>query len=220
MPSFAILGARNLGGAIADQLVAAGWGGAAIARSEDTLEAVRARGLTALQADVTEPAQLAAALRDAAAAVGRIDVVINAVSVGKFDPAVPYGGGPLLAGDLARWEAWGAAVARQAFVFQTESGRFLTGQGGPAKVVQVGNNAMREPTPHMGIWSAGWHSVYALAAAARLEWADAGIQVGVARVIGPIRSPKTESMIAGLPPEIVNDQDDVAAKIAAYGAAG
>src|SRR3954467_12272044 len=162
MASFVVLGARNLGGAIGEQLVALGLEGAAIVRSDDTLEAVRARGLTAVQADVTDPAQLAVALREAAAAPGNIDLVIAAAWVAQFDPQVPWGGGPLLDGDVARWEAWGGAVVRQAFVFQTETGRFLSEQGGPAKVVQVGNSAMREPAPGLGIWAAGWHGVHAL----------------------------------------------------------
>jgi 3-oxoacyl-[acyl-carrier protein] reductase len=215
MPSFVVLGARNLGGAIADQLLAAGWSGAAIARSEDTLAAVRARGMTAVAADALEPAQLAAALRECGAALERVDLLVNAVSVAQFDPDVPWGGGAIADADLDRWEAWGAAVSRQALVFFSEAARFLEG---PAKIVQVGNSATREARPGMGLWAAGWHGVRALTEAARQELAEDGIQVGLAAVMGPIRSPKTEQMVANLPPEIVNDQDDVAAKIAAYAA--
>src|SRR3954447_7727465 len=215
MPSFAILGARNLGGAIADRLLAEGRQGAAIARSDDTLEAVRARGMTALRADVMEPAQLAAALGQLE---GRVDLIVNAVSVARFDPDVPWGGGPLVDADVDRWEAWGAAVARQAFVFFSESARFLTRQGGPAKVIQVGNSATREAASGLGLWAAGWHGVRALTSAARQELAGAGIQVALVAVLGPIASPKTERMVANLPPDAVNQQDDVAAEIAAFAA--
>src|SRR5438105_1923892 len=142
MPAFVVLGARNLGGAIADRLLDAGWQGAAIARSDDTLGAVRARGMTALQADVLEPGQLAGALRDA----GDPDLVINAVSVARFDPEVPWGGGPLVDADLARWEAWGAAVTRQSLVFFSETARFLRDRDRAAKIVQVGNSATRDAT--------------------------------------------------------------------------
>lgn len=38
-----VLGARNLGGAILDHFLGLGWNAAAVARSEDTLERVRAR---------------------------------------------------------------------------------------------------------------------------------------------------------------------------------
>ena len=52
VPTAVVLGARNLGGAIASHLSGEGWGVAAVARSEDTLERVRAAGALALQADV------------------------------------------------------------------------------------------------------------------------------------------------------------------------
>ena len=43
-----VLGARNLGGAILDHFLAQGWNGAAVARSDDTLAAVRDRGALAI----------------------------------------------------------------------------------------------------------------------------------------------------------------------------
>jgi len=215
-PTFTILGARNLGGAIADHLTADGWVGAAIAQTEETIEAVRGRGIVGIRADAADPEQLAEALARAASELGRIDVLINAVSVARFDPHVPWGGGPLVEGSLDRWRTWSAAVAEQAFVFFSESARFLTTQGGPAKIVQIGNSAMREATTGNGLWAAGWHSVRALASAARQELAASDIQVALVAILGPIRSPKTEAMVAKLPPAIVNDQDDVAAKVAAF----
>ena len=216
MPTFVILGARNLGGAIADHLVADGWQGAAIAQSDDTIEGVRARGIVGIQADAADPAQLAEALARAASELGRVDVLINAVSVARFDPNVPWGGGPLVDADLDRWRAWSAAVAEQAFVFFSEAARFLTTQEGPAKIVQIGNSATREANPGSGLWAAGWHGVRALTNAARKELAENGIQVALVAVLGPIRSPKTEAMVAKLPPAIVNDQDDVAAKVVTF----
>jgi NAD(P)-dependent dehydrogenase (short-subunit alcohol dehydrogenase family) len=216
MPTFVTLGARSLGGAIADALLADGWSGAAIARSEDTLEAIRNRGMTALQADAMDPAQVADALRLAGEALGHVDLLINAVSVAKFDPEVPWGGGPLVDADLDRWEAWGAAVGKQALVFFSEAARFAAAQGGALKILQVGNSATREAMPGMGPWAAGWHGVRALTNAARQEFARSGVQVGLVAVMGPIRSPKTEAAVAKLPPEMVNEQGDVAAKIAAY----
>jgi NAD(P)-dependent dehydrogenase (short-subunit alcohol dehydrogenase family) len=48
--SIVVLGARNLGGAIIDHFVALGWNAAAVARSEGTINAVRARGALAERA--------------------------------------------------------------------------------------------------------------------------------------------------------------------------
>ena len=57
-----ILGARNLGGAILDHFLAQGWKGAAVARSDDTLAAVRDRGALAIAADASNPADLEQAI--------------------------------------------------------------------------------------------------------------------------------------------------------------
>ena len=64
MPTAVVLGARNLGGALLDQLLGSGWSAAAVARSEDTLAAVRERGALAIEADAADPASLAAALAE------------------------------------------------------------------------------------------------------------------------------------------------------------
>ena len=55
MPSIVVLGARNLGGAILGHHLNNGWRGAAVARSPETLETVRAAGGLPLQADASDP---------------------------------------------------------------------------------------------------------------------------------------------------------------------
>ena len=55
MPSIVVLGARNLGGAILSHHLQAGWQGAAVARSAETLETVRAAGGLPLEADASDP---------------------------------------------------------------------------------------------------------------------------------------------------------------------
>ena len=51
-----IFGARNLGRAVIETLVADGWAVAGVARSQATLDGVREAGALALKADVTDPA--------------------------------------------------------------------------------------------------------------------------------------------------------------------
>ena len=68
MPSIVVLGARNLGGAILGHHLNNGWRGAAIARSPETLETVRAAGGLPLQADASDPGELREALDGALAA--------------------------------------------------------------------------------------------------------------------------------------------------------
>ena len=69
MPSIVVLGARNLGGAILGHHLNNGWRGAAIARSPETLETVRAAGGLPLQADASDPDELRAALERCIASV-------------------------------------------------------------------------------------------------------------------------------------------------------
>ena len=136
MPSALILGARNLGGAILDHLIGAGWQGAAVARSADTLERVRARGAVALEADASDPSQLGEALAAAARELGGLDLVVNAVTASRprnSSPA-PFGGGPLADATLDAWRGWGGAVAEQGFVFLSEGARALDMRGLAADV--------------------------------------------------------------------------------------
>lgn len=210
VPAFAVLGARNLGGAIVKRLMADGWGGAVVARSEETLASVRGHGALAIAADAADASSLADAL-SRKSDLGRIDLLINAVSVARFDPEVPWGGGPIAQATPDRFEAWSAAVTRQAFVALSEGARALEP---PARFIQVANSSSSKVTPGQGLWAAGWHGVRALTLAAAGELADDGIGVTLLVVDGPIRSPKTEAMVANLPPQMVHEQDDVAAAVA------
>ena len=60
-----VFGARNLGRAVIETLLAEGWQVAAAARSEATRDGVRAAGELALHADVTDTGSVEAALGEA-----------------------------------------------------------------------------------------------------------------------------------------------------------
>jgi len=92
MPSIVVLGARNLGGAILGHHLNNGWRGAAIARSPETLETVRGAGGLPLQADASDPEALRAALEQAKAELGRLDVIVNAVSAARPTRERPFAG--------------------------------------------------------------------------------------------------------------------------------
>src|SRR5579863_5075719 len=75
-----VFGARNLGGAIIDTLIAEGWAMAGVARSGATLEKIARAGALALEEDVTDQASVTRALAQASEANGPIDLVVNAAS--------------------------------------------------------------------------------------------------------------------------------------------
>lgn len=87
MPVAVVLGARNLGGAVARHLADRDWAVAAVARSQATLDALP-EAITGLTADATEPAELDRVLGEVAERLGGLDLVVNAVSASR-PPAPP-----------------------------------------------------------------------------------------------------------------------------------
>ena len=174
-----VFGARNLGRAVIERLVADGWAVAASARSESTLEGIRAAGAHPLKADVTDPAAITEALRHVAAHKGRVDLVVNAASAYGGTRTGPFGGGPLAEAQPDAFDAWAAAPARAAFTFLSAGARFLREQGGPATLVQVTGGSSRRALPGRGLWAAGAFGVRAITQAAALELREEGIHVAL-----------------------------------------
>ena len=221
MPAAVVLGARNLGGAILDRLIADGFSAAGVAQSDDTLAAIEARGAAALRADVTEPDQLAGALARAGEELGGLDLIVNAVSVASPAPGEPWGGGPLADAELAAFGRWTAHVARLGFVFLSEGARALRRSGG-GTLVQVTNLASRRSAAGTGLWAAGHHAIRALTHAASQELREDGIHVCLLVVAAPIDSPKNAARRAaeGIPDDAAVDQAGIAAAVAFLAAQG
>jgi NADP-dependent 3-hydroxy acid dehydrogenase YdfG len=178
-PSALVFGARNLGRAIIDDLVAEGWAVAGVARSEQTLEGVRAAGALPLSADVTDPESVRDAFVRAAAAHGRVDLAVNAAAAYGGDRSGPFGGGPIAQADAGAYDSWAAAPARAAFTFLSAAGRFVLEQGGPATLVQVTGGSARRAMPGRGLWAAGAFGVRAITSAAAQELRPEGIHVAL-----------------------------------------
>jgi NAD(P)-dependent dehydrogenase (short-subunit alcohol dehydrogenase family) len=174
-----VFGARNLGRAVIETLLADGWRVAAAARSDATLDGARAAGALALRADVTDPRSVEAALAEVAAAFGPVGVVVNAAAAYGGDRSGPFGGGPLAEADPGGFDVWAAAPARSAFAFLSGASRFLLAQGMPATLVQVTGGSSRRAMPGRGLWAAGSFGVRALTNAAALELRSEGIHVAL-----------------------------------------
>ena len=177
--SAVVFGARNLGRAVIDLLRAEGWVVAGVARSEATLAGVTAAGALAIRADVTDQASVTESLEQAAAAHGRIDLVVNAASAYGGDRTGPFGGGPIAAAPPEAFDSWAAAPARSAFAFLSAAGRFLQKQGGPGTLVQVTGGSSRRAAAGRGLWAAGAFGVRAITQAAALELRELGIHVAL-----------------------------------------
>ena len=205
MPSIVVLGARNLGGAILGHHLNNGWRGAAIARSPETLETVRAAGGLPLPADASDPESLRDALERAKTEFGRIDVIVNAVSAARPTRSGPFGGGALNEATVDDFRGWTGAVAEQAFVFLSEGVR-----AGASTLIQVTGGSARRAMAGRGLWAAGAAATRALVHAAAQELRADGIHVALLIVDATIDSPKTAAFIADKPDNETADQAEIA----------
>jgi NAD(P)-dependent dehydrogenase (short-subunit alcohol dehydrogenase family) len=180
MPAALVIGARNLGYAIIERLLADGWSVAGAARSQETLDRVAEAGARALEVDVTDQASVLGAFQDVAQRFGRVELAVNAASpYGGARGGGPFGGGPLAEASPDAYEAWSAPPVRGAFAFLSASARFLTEQGGAATVVQVTGGSARRGMAGRGPWAAGAFGVRALTQAAAQELRPRSIHVAL-----------------------------------------
>jgi len=178
-PSALIFGARNLGKAVIELLVDAGWSVAGVARSQETLQGVTAAGALALQADVTDQASVREAIAETVSAHGRIDLVVNAASAYGGTRSGPFGGGPVAEADASAFDSWAAAPARSAFSFLSGAAGYLTQNDATATLVQVTGGSARRAMPGRGLWAAGAFGVRAITQAAAQELRPRGIHVAL-----------------------------------------
>jgi NAD(P)-dependent dehydrogenase (short-subunit alcohol dehydrogenase family) len=207
--SAVVFGARNLGRAVIEQLVNEGWAVAGAARSQSTLDGVRAAGALALKADVTDPASVYAVLEQAATAHGAIELALNAAAAYGGERTGPFGGGPIAESDLDGFDSWAVAPARAAFSFLSAGGRFAVAQDRPATLIQVTGGSARRAMPGRGLWAAGSFAVRAITNAAALELRPRGIQVTLLVVDAGIQ-PLDGSIRPGVSPEALADPRRIA----------
>jgi 3-oxoacyl-[acyl-carrier protein] reductase len=210
--SAVVFGARNLGRAIIEELLGSGWAVAGAARSEETLERVRAAGALALRADVTDIGSVRETLAQAAAANGPVALVVNAAAAYGGARTGAFGGGPIADAPGEAFDAWAAAPARAAFAFLRASGRFALEQEHPATLIQVTGGSARRAMAGRGLWAAGAFAVRAITNAAALELRPHGIQVALLIVDAGIE-PLSSSPPPGIPREALADPRGIAAAV-------
>ncbi len=174
-----VIGARNLGFAIIERLLADGWDVAGGAVSAETLDRVRGAGAHAVAVDVTDQASVLAALEEVAGRFGQVDLVVNAASPYAAGAGGPFGGGALADSSPEAFERWTARPALGAYAFLSAAARFLKAQGTPATAIQVTGGSSRRAMPGRGLWAAGAFGVRALTQAAALELREEGIHVAL-----------------------------------------
>src|SRR4051794_22941118 len=130
-----IFGARNLGRAIIETLVAQGWAVAGAARSDETLAAVTAAGALALRSDITDQAAVRATVEEAMRVHSGVDLVVNAAAAYGGTRTGPFGGGPIADAAADAFDSWSVAPARSAFAVLSGAGGALPAPDPPGTVV-------------------------------------------------------------------------------------
>jgi NAD(P)-dependent dehydrogenase (short-subunit alcohol dehydrogenase family) len=204
-----VLGARNLGGAIAERLLAGGWRVAALARSDDTLARVSEIGALAISADAADPTGLDEAVARTRDELGAPTLLVNAVSAARPPEGDPFGGGPLADATLEGFRGWASAVAEQCFVFLSAGARAVRAAGG-GTLIQITGGSARRAMPGKGPWAAGAFATRALVQAAAQELREEGIHVALLVVDATIESPKTNPFTRDQPREALADMGQVA----------
>jgi NADP-dependent 3-hydroxy acid dehydrogenase YdfG len=207
-----VLGARNLGGSIAGDLVQHGYRVAAVARSADSLERVRGLGALPLEADVTDPTQLRQAVAEATAANGSASLFVNAVSASR-PTGGPWGGGPVAEAGIEGIRQWCTPVAEQCAVFLQTAATALREAGSGGTIVQITGGSARRAMPGRGAWAAGAAATRALVHAAAQELREEDIHVALLIVDATIASPKTADRTTGTPERNLIRESDVAAAV-------
>lgn len=207
-----VLGARNLGAAIAQHFAAEGWNVAAGARSAETITALSERIPPALGVilDATRPEEVARACDETRARFGKLDLCVNAVSPGMRSQG-SFGGGLLTEATSEDFEHYAVQVLRQSFAFWSACSRTVA-KGGT--LVQVTGGSARRAMPGKGPWAAGAFATRAMSQAAALEMREVGVHAALLVVDATISSPKTEAYTGDVPADGLASQEDVARAVA------
>ncbi len=180
---------KGLGRAIAQGLAEAGADVVLVARTRADLEAVarevEARGGRALvaTADVTDSAQVGAAVDGALAAFGRIDILVNAAGGSLRKPTLEI--------DDAEWDRVIAANLSSTFKVCRAVGRHMVAQRAGA-IINIASTAGVRGRPANAPYSAAKAAVINFSKAVAMEWAGHGVRVNVLAP-GRFLTPLTES---------------------------
>jgi NAD(P)-dependent dehydrogenase (short-subunit alcohol dehydrogenase family) len=204
----------GIGAATARAAAAAGARVVLAARREDRLEALAGElpDARAVVCDVTDPGQLAAAVRTAVEAYGRLDVLVNNAGQGLHVPLADVDLDDLRA--VLELNVVAALAAVQAVVPVMRS-------QGRGSIVNVSSGTTLAVRPGAGAYAASKAALNMLSAVARLELADAGIVVSTVYPFitatefhdslraGALQGPPPESA----PPELLPQRPEQVAEV-------
>jgi NAD(P)-dependent dehydrogenase (short-subunit alcohol dehydrogenase family) len=204
MPTLLVFGARNLGRVLARELSASGWRVAGVARTDDTIERLRAEvpGAVGLTGDASNADDVERIFAE----VGDVDLVVNAITT------TPSFGGPIHEAPPDALDAYVGALLPGIFNVLRVGGRVLS-ERGTGTLVQVTGGSARRGNPERGPWAAAAFATRALVQSQAAELRERNVHVALLIVDAIIESEKTAGWLKGEPPERSASMEDVAAAI-------
>jgi NAD(P)-dependent dehydrogenase (short-subunit alcohol dehydrogenase family) len=208
MPALLVIGARHLGGTVADRFHSRGYGVATVSLTHETAERVRGRlaGAEAFTGDAGDESTLERVVGAVRERFGSLDVAVNAASPAARRGA--FGGGPLLEAPAEAIRPYASELVPQVFTFLRVCGRAMVEQG-HGTLIQVTGGSARRAIAGRGAWAAGAFATRALTQAAALELRERGVHVALLVVDATIESEKTRDAPAGGSSTASTTHDDV-----------
>jgi NAD(P)-dependent dehydrogenase (short-subunit alcohol dehydrogenase family) len=204
MPTLLVFGARNVGRVLARELAADGWRVAAVARTEATIQRLRAEVPQAV--GLIGDASNADDVEQMFAEVGDVDLVVSAITT------TPGFGGPIHEAPPDALDAYVDTLLPGIFNVLRVGGRVLASRGS-GTLVQVTGGSARRGNPGRGPWAAAAFATRALVQSQAGELREQGVHVALLIVDAIIESEKTKEWLKGEPPERSASMEDVAAAI-------
>jgi NAD(P)-dependent dehydrogenase (short-subunit alcohol dehydrogenase family) len=210
-PVLVVFGARNVGRAVVADRLEAGWRALAVARSEETLDALREAHphVATLRGDAGDHALVAEALARAERDLGGLDLVVNATTSVPRDHS--FGGGPVAGAPEDRLASWTGGFLPAAWAILRGAGAAMERRGS-GTLVQVAGGSARRAMPGRGPWAAAQAGARALTHSLAQELRPAGVHVALLVADGVIRTARNP--MEGRPPEQSLTPEDVAAAVA------
>lgn len=210
-PVLVVFGARNVGRAVVADRLAAGWRAVAVARGDETLDALRTAhpGVLTVAGDAGDHEVVAEALGRAERDLGGLDLVVNATTSVPRDHS--FGGGPVIDAPPERLESWMAGFLPAAWAILRGAGAAMAARGG-GTIVQVSGGSARRAMPGRGPWAAAQFGARALTHSLAQEVRSAGVHVALLVADGTIQTDRNP--MQDRPPEDSLTPEDVAAAIA------
>jgi NAD(P)-dependent dehydrogenase (short-subunit alcohol dehydrogenase family) len=164
--AFVTGGAAGIGLAVTERLIAAG-ARVAIGDIIDAAAVAAKVGAVFVHCDVSREESVRCAMRDAAARLGHLDIVINNAGVGDVGPTLMETDQSLLE-KLTRINQWGVLYGlKYAPVYMTDHGSIINTSSAAAVINMVGS----------GVYSSGKAAVVSMTRMAALELGARGIRV-------------------------------------------